>query len=233
MKYTIMECPICKKRFYNEYEEGGYIDHVKNFSERLLECRDISDKEEFIEKWAQEIYFHGNGIRDKEDIESRLNCFMLAEFIPQKIRAAVDEIVRPKLGEKEEMMKKFFSLIEDFSKSLSDDDLICFCRAVKYSKHEADLQYKVATISEGEFETRAKEAYKYKVGDKVKIADKECFGVLAGQIGEVLRIDNILCYPNITVGITTNKYRDIDGKIVERQITVPIALSEDDIEKIE
>lgn len=64
-------CPVCGKEFYQEYSEGGYIDHT-NFSTNLCVMYNrykAGDKEAF-----KELVYSGNNIRRKEDIKTQLEC---------------------------------------------------------------------------------------------------------------------------------------------------------------
>lgn len=128
MKYTIMECPICKKRFSTEYYAGGYIDHVENFSNRLVRAwkNSIDCTKKNIKYYFDKIYYCGEDIRDKEDIDCRLNCFLHAESVCDELKRAVSERVNSVIGKKETVKEMFSSLIKNFIQSLTDDEFSVF-----------------------------------------------------------------------------------------------------------
>lgn len=70
MKYTVMKCECCGKIFHSEYYEGGYIDHVENFSKQF----DIIDTKGAV-GIMREIAFDGNSYRDAYDVRNRFQCY--------------------------------------------------------------------------------------------------------------------------------------------------------------
>lgn len=64
-------CPVCGKIFYQEYYEGGYIDHM-NFANNLgimYKRYNAGDKNAF-----DELIKDGNDIREPENIKAQLKC---------------------------------------------------------------------------------------------------------------------------------------------------------------
>lgn len=190
MKYTIMKCPICGEEFYSEYWRAGYIDHVTNFAEHLLRYMQepMENNEENITHWAREIYFHGNEIREKKDIECRLNCFLKADFIPEEIRKAVENEVRPDIGKREAVIDKFTETINNFISALEDEELSFFRRYVTESNYGTyhTSQSHLENLVDKETTKRITKAYKYHEGDKVRITvdNDEIFG----KVGEIKMI---------------------------------------------
>ena len=70
MEYTVMKCECCGEIFHCEYYDGGYIDHVKNFSEQF----DFIDTKSEI-GILREIAFHGNCYRSAYDVKKRFQCY--------------------------------------------------------------------------------------------------------------------------------------------------------------
>lgn len=220
MKYTIMKCPICGKEFYSEYWTGGYIDHVTNFSENLLGYKQttMENTEENINKWADEIYYTGNEVRQKEDIECRLNCFLQADFIPEEIRKAVENEVRPDIGKREAVVDKFTEMVNNFIIGLEDEELHFFEKYLNESNHGTyyTAQSDLENLVEKETTKRIKKSYKYQEGDKVRLKiDNE----LLGKVAEIKTIDFDVYPTKIWVEIIDTKQW--------------LSLSERRIEKIE
>jgi hypothetical protein len=90
MKYTIMECECCGKRFYREHWEGGYIDHVVNF----VGNRGVYVNRNDIKDMASEIVFDGNNIRELRYIKEFLHCFMMWDCFPEDFKNSVEKIVK-------------------------------------------------------------------------------------------------------------------------------------------
>lgn len=160
MKYTVMKCPICGKDFYEEYWRGGYIDHVTNFAEQLLDYRyeTIERPQEFIDRLVEDIYYDGNDIREKDDIECRLNCFLKAEFIPKEIREEVEKAIRPHIGKKENVVNRLIHGINELIKDFTDDEMSYLYRAVEEKLYGtySPLLAEIETVVEDELRKRGK-----------------------------------------------------------------------------
>ncbi len=137
MKYTIMQCPICGKTFYNEYNAGGYIDHVENFSNDLARKAkgSIDCTEKNIKRYYEEIYYHGNEIREKDDVECRLNCFLSAEAVCNELKNAVAEKVKEVVEKKDKVREQFCTAVKDFMSKLTDDDFVVFENYANETNH--------------------------------------------------------------------------------------------------
>lgn len=85
MKINKMICEHCGKEFYFEYDIGGYIDHYENFSSHHNSFGRDVDRD------IEEICYHGNDIRDDEDISERLNCYLKWKNVPDDIKTQVKE----------------------------------------------------------------------------------------------------------------------------------------------
>jgi len=85
MKVNKMICKHCGKEFYTKYSIGGYIDHYENFSSRHNSFgKDVGYD-------VEAICYHGNDIRDDEDIAERLNCYLKWDNVPDDIKIRVKE----------------------------------------------------------------------------------------------------------------------------------------------
>lgn len=67
--------------FYSEYYEGGYIDHVTNFSEKSDYLSKINSNEAI-----KEIVYRGNNVREKYDIRERLKCFCMQKSVQKDVK---------------------------------------------------------------------------------------------------------------------------------------------------
>ena len=77
----VMKCDCCGAKFYSEHYDGGYIDHVKNFSERVGYLSKID-----ADKAIKEIVYSGNEIRNERDIKERLNCFCMQPLVSDEVK---------------------------------------------------------------------------------------------------------------------------------------------------
>ena len=80
MKINKMMCEHCGKVFNSEYYTGGYIDHYENFSFH----KDSYGKD--IEEDIREICFKCNNLRDYDDIQERLNCYLKWDNISDEMK---------------------------------------------------------------------------------------------------------------------------------------------------
>ena len=85
-----MICDCCGKEFHTEYWEGGYIDHVTNFSSRF---EGYAKREDSIDRLSHDIVFSGNDIRSSYDMMDRLECMLKSIYISDDIKTAVGTIV--------------------------------------------------------------------------------------------------------------------------------------------
>lgn len=92
---VIMKCECCGKRFYQEFYEGGYIDHVTNFSSHAHDWY----KNAGAERIAHDVIFDGNEIRDVTDIHCRYRCVMTWTSISDDVRDEIKRIVLAMLKE--------------------------------------------------------------------------------------------------------------------------------------
>lgn len=92
---TIMTCDCCGKTFYSEYWEGGYIDHVTNFSRHF---KSYSEREDVVEHLSKEIIFSGNNVRSAYEIDVRLNCAMKSIYFSDDVKTEVKRIVNEMLA---------------------------------------------------------------------------------------------------------------------------------------
>jgi hypothetical protein len=97
-----MKCSRCGKEFVTEYWEGGYIDHVVNFSEN----RDVNCNREDAEEMAREIIFSGNDVRQARYIKERLGCYLTWEEVSKEKKARVNLIVNAMVKGLEEAEKR-------------------------------------------------------------------------------------------------------------------------------
>ena len=89
------KCPCCGTSFCSDYYEGGYIDHVLNFSKRYHD----NYKQGYLKSWylkelVEDIVFSGNYPRDDIDSKNRLACFMLWDFVDEPFKSKVSETVK-------------------------------------------------------------------------------------------------------------------------------------------
>lgn len=85
MRFDQMICEYCGRSFVSEYWEGGYIDHYENFATNHM-CYGKD-----VEHDIKEICFHGNDLREDDDIKERLNCYLKWDNVPDDIKAEVKE----------------------------------------------------------------------------------------------------------------------------------------------
>ena len=122
MKTTRMYCENCGKEFYNEYYEGGYIDHT-NMTNNFEIClyRGIGDI-------VEEITQHGNDYRELEDIDDRLKCFLIW-LEKKKVSKEMLEEIKEKVAEKKKYIENLLQIrqkIQDKIDSLDDYSARCF-----------------------------------------------------------------------------------------------------------
>lgn len=78
-------CEYCGKHFYSRYFVGGYIDHYENFaSNKSCFGKDLNYD-------VKRICYHGNEIREIEDIKERLSCYMKWDNISDNFKEKVFE----------------------------------------------------------------------------------------------------------------------------------------------
>lgn len=102
----IMQCNRCGKVFFSEYYRGGYIDH-KNMTDNIG-CYTTRDD------IVRAIVFHGNEIRESEDIRARLACAMTWNEVDESTRDDVFLLVEDILAaisERKEAAKELASSI--------------------------------------------------------------------------------------------------------------------------
>ena len=85
MRINEMICEHCGKKFYSEYYIGGYIDHYENFSSRK------NNYGKDVERDIEAICFHGNDIRDNDDIQERLSCYLKWDNISDETKVEVKD----------------------------------------------------------------------------------------------------------------------------------------------
>jgi hypothetical protein len=105
MKYTIMKCECCGKTFYNEFWEGGYIDHVVNF----VGNRDVFVHRGDVKDMALDIVFNGNNLRKPNVIKDFIKCFMTWDCFSEDFKQSVKQIVDAmmlKIAEAEKEVKR-------------------------------------------------------------------------------------------------------------------------------
>ncbi|MBQ2886487.1 MAG: hypothetical protein IJE43_22435 [Alphaproteobacteria bacterium] len=85
MRINEMICEHCGKKFYSEYYTGGYIDHYENFSSR----KNSYGKD--VERDIEAICFDGNDIRDNDDIQERLSCYLKWDNISDETKTEVKD----------------------------------------------------------------------------------------------------------------------------------------------
>ena len=85
MRINEMICEHCGKKFYSEYYTGGYIDHYVNFSSH----KNSYGKD--IERDIEAICFNGNDIRDDDDIQERLSCYLKWDNISDETKTEVKD----------------------------------------------------------------------------------------------------------------------------------------------
>lgn len=223
MKYTItvMKCSVCGKRF-KEYEGLQYHDHVERFSDGLIgKENSIVFNEKNLIFYTNKISCYDNGIlRDKEDMECRLNCFLKAKSVTQELKEAVKKEVSRLMGKKEEIDNRFSQVYRDFVKSLSREDLDIF-----YSHCYKSLYGKISILAEEEICSRLVEEAErlsgLKIGDKVKIVKE---GDLFGAIGKVKKFIALgYRYPAVEVDIVFN---NVDKKGNNGYFSFPFRIEE-------
>jgi hypothetical protein len=87
-----MICDCCGKEFYSEYYEGGYIDHYENFASRM----DKWGKD--IKSDIREICFHGNDLREKQDMLERFNCYKQCKTVSDEFKTEIDSRINSLLS---------------------------------------------------------------------------------------------------------------------------------------
>ena len=85
MRINEMIFEHCGKKFYSEYYTGGYIDHYENFSSR----KNSYGKD--VERDIEAICFDGNDIRDNDDIQERLSCYLKWDNISDETKTEVKD----------------------------------------------------------------------------------------------------------------------------------------------
>lgn len=95
MKYTVLKCDCCKRTFFSEYWEGGYIDHVVNFAEH----RNIFGSRDDVRDMARKIIFDGNNVREIRHIKEFMKCFMTWDCFSDDFKVQVKRIVDNMLKE--------------------------------------------------------------------------------------------------------------------------------------
>lgn len=109
---TKMTCDCCGRTFYSEFWEGGYIDHVVNFSQHF---KSYSERENVVEHLSKEIIFSGNSVRSIYEINIRLNCAMKSIYFSDDVKTKVKRIV----GELLDALKKANIEVDNIKQSAS------------------------------------------------------------------------------------------------------------------
>lgn len=120
-----MVCPICGIEIYNEYYEGGYIDHVTNFAgsdwnKSVMLKRGVGN-------CVFSICFNGNDIRYENDIRERLECFMKWKEPDDNTKEQVKHICERLLKDIENAREK----AEKLSKDLTAIEKFYLCEKTK------------------------------------------------------------------------------------------------------
>lgn len=68
-----MICPVCGKKFYSKYWEGGYIDHVSNWSDNYKNKLNRLDN---LDNVINDLTINNLNYREEKDIIERKNCFI-------------------------------------------------------------------------------------------------------------------------------------------------------------
>ena len=81
-------CDVCGAEFEEEHWEGGYIDHMNLACNRHI----YSDPGRYAEL-VEDIVFCDGALRDKADVETRLNCVMHWDGIPNNFKQNIKDVV--------------------------------------------------------------------------------------------------------------------------------------------
>lgn len=124
MKTTRMYCENCGKEFYEEYWQGGYIDHmnmVHNF-----DCSLHRGLDRIIKQICQD----GNDYRELDDIDDRLKCFLIWLEKKEVSKEMIEEI-KEKVAEKKKYIENLIQIREEIQNkidTLNDYSARCFIK---------------------------------------------------------------------------------------------------------
>lgn len=124
MKITRMYCENCGKEFYEEYWQGGYIDHTNMTSN--FECHLHRGIESIVEEITQD----GNDYRELKDIDDRLKCFLIW-LEKKKVPKEMIEEIKEKVAKKKKYIENLIQIrqkIQDKIYSLNDYSARCFIK---------------------------------------------------------------------------------------------------------
>lgn len=143
MVETKMYCPCCGKEFFSKYYQGGYIDHVVNFSNhRKSYAKDEPSYAAF--RLSRDILFSGNNIYPLNEIETRLNCVMYWDCISDDVKKKVREIVIRTMAKIKDANNEVIDILDSISPMalaiIKDDDLNdCYKDAFDESVEESGI----------------------------------------------------------------------------------------------
>lgn len=124
MKVTRMYCENCGKEFYTEYWQGGYIDHTNMTSNFKVYLK------RGVKSIIEEITKDGNDYRELDDIECRLNCFLIWLKKKEVSKEMIQEI-KEKVAEKKKYIENLIQIREEIQNkidTLNDYSARCFIK---------------------------------------------------------------------------------------------------------
>ena len=107
-----MICDCCGKEFLCEYYEGGYIDHVTNFSSQFDWYANCSDP---VGRLSHDIIFGGQGLRSIYHMSEMLYCAKVSKHIPDDVKQKVEAVVSKIMDE----LTKAHNEVRDIEKTAS------------------------------------------------------------------------------------------------------------------
>ena len=119
-----MYCENCGKEFYEEYWQGGYIDHMNMV--HGFDCFLHRGLDSIIEEICQD----GNDYRELEDVDDRFKCFFIW-LEKQKVSKEMLEEIKEKVAEKKKYIENLLQIREEIQNkiySLNDYSARCFIK---------------------------------------------------------------------------------------------------------
>lgn len=102
-------CEYCGKEFFSKYYRGGYIDHYGNFSSHKNSFgNDIDDD-------ISEICLHGNDVRDVDDIQERLNCYLKWDNISDEMKSEVTAMCNALIDKVQKAQRKAKDIVKNMT----------------------------------------------------------------------------------------------------------------------
>ena len=109
MEINKMTCKHCGRQFFSRHYTGGYIDHYTNFSAK----KDVFGKD--VYKDLKRICYHGNELRDYDDIYERLDCYLKWDNISTESKNLVKEKCDFLIAKMKAAEEKAESIIENMT----------------------------------------------------------------------------------------------------------------------